>query len=249
MLPCVTVPHDDETEGRFRLPGGLPIRFDDRGLRLDPDFLRTVRETALAYGPAIVAPLLWGMGTLPEKLGWLSDVSARVFGLAAPFYDEWTQLDGYGETLEQALLDLRGTPHRILDVATGTGYVARRLKVKYPEADVTGVDVSPEMVAIAQHEAVAEGVDLEFEVADAANLPFDGGAFDLVCLQNALPFADELMRVTRPGGKALLVYSFGGPWVNLAWSAVERRLKEAGATHVGGKRTRLGYWGVARKRR
>src|SRR2546423_1847887 len=97
-----------------------------------------------------------GLAPAPDRLRWTSQVSSRLFSIVSPLYDEVAKLDGYGEALEQALLDLRGTPSRILDVATGTGFAARRLKRQYPEAEVTGIDVSPEMVAIAQHNAVAE---------------------------------------------------------------------------------------------
>jgi SAM-dependent methyltransferase len=168
--------------------------------------------------------------------------------VVSPLYDEVTSLDGYGEALEQALLDLRGTPERILDVATGTGFAARRLKRQYPDAEVVGVDISPEMVGIATHNAVAEGLDVHFSVGDAARLDFDTASFDLVLSQNAAPFCDEMLRLLRPRGKALLVYSFGGPWVELAWTAVAKRLEKAGASHARGKRAGFGYYGIARKR-
>ena len=43
---------------------------------------------------------------------------------------------------------------------------------------------------------------VRFEQADAAQLPFEDGAFDLVQLANMIPFFDELARVTAPGGHA-----------------------------------------------
>ena len=49
---------------------------------------------------------------------------------------------------------------------------------------------------------------IRFELADAAGLPYDDGAFDLVTLANMIPFFDELARVTAPGGA--LVFSFSG---------------------------------------
>jgi ubiquinone/menaquinone biosynthesis C-methylase UbiE len=166
----------------------------------------------------------------------------------SPLYDELTEVEGYGEALEQALLDLRGVPARILDLGTGTGYAARRLKRQYPNAEVIGVDASPEMVAIARHNAEAEELDIQFEVGDAAKLRFEDAAFDLVLSQNTPPFCDEMLRLLRPRGKALLVYSFGGPWVELAWSPVARRLERSGASHARGKRAGFGFYGIARKR-
>lgn len=231
--------------------GDAPVGLPDEGggLGLDPRLLGAARQALLTYGPAFMAPALWGFASFPERLGWTTGVSARIFALLSAFYDDWTRVDGYGEALEQALMDLRGNPHRILDLATGTGYAALRLKEKYPSADIVGVDVSPEMAGIAEHNAAVTGLDVAFQVADTADLPFDDGSFDLVVQQNAFPFPDEMLRVVRPGGKALVVYSFGGPWVSLAWPAVERRLTRAGAAHVNGKRAGLGFYGVARKRR
>ena len=141
-----------------------------------------------------------------------------------------------------------GPGQRVLDVATGTGYAARRLKRQYPRAEVIGVDASPEMVAIARHNTQAEDLDIQFEVGDAAGLGFEDGSFDLVVAQNAPPFCDEMLRLLRPRGKAVLVYSFGGPWVELAWSPIAKRLERSGASHARGKRAGFGFYGIARKR-
>jgi SAM-dependent methyltransferase len=46
-------------------------------------------------------------------------------------------------------------------------------------------------------------------VADASRLPYGAGAFDLVTLQNMIPFFDELARVTAPGGAVLIAFSAG----------------------------------------
>jgi SAM-dependent methyltransferase len=215
--------------------GGLP----------NPSLLRGL---LLSYVPAALTPALWAFATAPERLTWTTQLSSRIFSAVSPLYDELTELEGYGEALEQALLDLRGVPARVLDLATGTGYAARRLKRQYPNAEVIGVDASPEMVAIARHNAQAEDLDIHFEVGDAAKLGFEDAGFDLVLSQNAPPFCDEMLRLLRPRGKALLVYSFGGPWVELAWSPIAKRLERSGASHARGKRAGFGFYGIARKR-
>src|SRR6266498_3301515 len=99
---------------------------------------QSVRGLLLSWGPACVAPALWAYANVPERLRWTSEISSRIFSVVSPLYDELTALEGYGEALEQALLDLRGTPAKILDLATGTGHAALRLKRQYPEAEVTG---------------------------------------------------------------------------------------------------------------
>src|SRR5437879_10832176 len=112
----------------------------------NPSFLRGL---LLSYAPAALSPALWAFATAPERLTWATRVSSRIFSAVSPLYDELTEVDGYGEALEQALLDLRGVPARILDVATGTGYAARRLKRQYPRAEANGADPWPGMVRVA----------------------------------------------------------------------------------------------------
>jgi malonyl-CoA O-methyltransferase len=97
------------------------------------------------------------------------------------------------------------SPTRVLDVGTGTGVAALALAEWFPSADVKGVDLSPAMLAEAQR----KGGRVRFEVADAARLPFGDASFDLVVLMNAVPFFDELARVTAPGGTVAFSFSRG----------------------------------------
>jgi SAM-dependent methyltransferase len=65
---------------------------------------------------------------------------------------------------------------RILDVATGTGWSARNVARR--GATVTGVDISPELLAAAGDLSQHIRPPIEFRLADAEQLPFDDGAFD-----------------------------------------------------------------------
>jgi SAM-dependent methyltransferase len=96
-------------------------------------------------------------------------------------------------------------PRRILDVGTGTGVAARGLADWFPDAEVTGIDLSPAMIA----EAKRPGGRPRFQVADASRLPFADGSFDLVVLMNAVPFFDEIARVLASGGHAAFSFSRG----------------------------------------
>jgi ubiquinone/menaquinone biosynthesis C-methylase UbiE len=96
-------------------------------------------------------------------------------------------------------------PKRVLDVGTGTGVAALALAEWFPDAEVTGVDLSPAMVA----EAERKGGRVRFLVADASRLPFPDASFDLVVLMNAVPFFDELARILAPGGTAAFSFSRG----------------------------------------
>ena len=103
-------------------------------------------------------------------------------------------------------------PETILDVATGTGDLALEIQRKCPEAKVMGTDFCPEMLA----HATKSGV-METQVADAMDLPFEDGRFDVVTaafgLRNMANWEEglrEMGRVIRPGGH-LLVLDFSQP--------------------------------------
>jgi ubiquinone/menaquinone biosynthesis C-methylase UbiE len=102
-------------------------------------------------------------------------------------------------------LDHVGAPQRILEIGTGTGSGAAVLKARFPDAEVTGVDLSPEMVRIAQTKVAG----VTFEPADASRLPFPDGAFDLVAQNNVPVYFSELARITAPGGRILITSTFG----------------------------------------
>ena len=69
----------------------------------------------------------------------------------------------------------------VLDVGTGPGRVVRLIAAACPEVDVTGIDLSPEMIARATSTAKTTSTrNLRFEVADVAALPFADSSVDLV---------------------------------------------------------------------
>jgi ubiquinone/menaquinone biosynthesis C-methylase UbiE len=101
-------------------------------------------------------------------------------------------------------------PARVLEMAAGTGILTRRLRDLLPENTLlTATDLNPPMLDVARgkfrsHERV------DFQSADAGNLPFPDGAFDvLVCQFGAMFFPDkdrsyrEAHRVLAPGGRYL----------------------------------------------
>ena len=73
---------------------------------------------------------------------------------------------GQADVLERFLDPIVG--RSILDVGTGTGRAARLLRAK--GADVTGVDASEEMLAVARRRAAEEGTAVRFELGDAHKL-------------------------------------------------------------------------------
>ncbi|WP_028850798.1 class I SAM-dependent methyltransferase [Thermocrispum municipale] len=108
------------------------------------------------------------------------------------------------ETLAE-VVDLR-PGSRVLDVATGTGHVALAAARRF--CDVSGIDYVPALVDSAHRRAAAEDLDIDFREADAEDLPFDDATFDYTLSAIGVMFtadhqraANELVRVTRPGGR------------------------------------------------
>ena len=98
-----------------------------------------------------------------------------------------------------------GAPRRILEVGTGTGSGAAIIHARFPDAELTGVDLSEEMIKRAR----AHLPDATFQVADAAALPFPDASFDLVVQLNVPVYFPELARVVAPGGCVLIASTFG----------------------------------------
>ncbi len=98
-----------------------------------------------------------------------------------------------------------GPGMRVLDVAAGTGNAS--IPAAQAGASVTASDLTPEMFDAGRARAEAAGVELEWVEADAENLPFDDGSYDVVMSSIGAMFAphhqevaDELVRVCRKGG-------------------------------------------------
>ena len=113
------------------------------------------------------------------------------------------------------LLDAAGVAagQRVLDVACGTGIVARTAAGRVgPGGTVTGLDLNEAMLAVARRVRP----DLTWRQGDAAALPFESGTFDAVLSQMALMFFPdpagalrEMARVARPGGAVAVLIPAG----------------------------------------
>jgi demethylmenaquinone methyltransferase/2-methoxy-6-polyprenyl-1,4-benzoquinol methylase len=111
-------------------------------------------------------------------------------------------------------------PHKIADLATGTGDLALALQNKLPDAEITGVDFLPEMLELARQKGVQQVV-----LADAMKLPFADGSFDCVTiafglrnLQNCSAALVEMARVLNTNGH-LLVLEFSLPTMRILRAA------------------------------
>ena len=149
----------------------------------DPAVMRTRRPAFPAERPPIV-----------EKYGRL----AAQYDATWPFYIEATTC----ETMRR--LTLR-TTDRLLDVGCGTGVLLQRLAVAYPHSRLVGIDLVPEMLAVARRRLPS---NVELCEGWAERLPFDDRQFDLVVSCNTFHYfrrpraaLAEFRRVLRPGGR------------------------------------------------
>jgi len=109
-----------------------------------------------------------------------------------------------GESLAEAT-DIRAG-ERVLDIAAGNGNVTLAAARRF--ANVTSTDYVPELLEKGRVRALAEGLPVNFRVADAEELPFEGGSFDVALSTFGAMFtpdhtrpAREMLRVVRKGGR------------------------------------------------
>jgi ubiquinone/menaquinone biosynthesis C-methylase UbiE len=115
------------------------------------------------------------------------------------------------QALAGRVAELLPSSGRVLEVAPGPGYLAIEL-ARLGDYQVTGLDISETLLAIARENATREGVEVEFRHGDAAAMPFESGTFDFVvcqaAFQNFSSPADalkEIRRVLKVGGTAVIV--------------------------------------------
>ncbi|MCL4768083.1 MAG: methyltransferase domain-containing protein [Hyphomicrobiaceae bacterium] len=129
-----------------------------------------------------------------QNAAWASGDYARI----------GTTLQIVGESLAEAM-DLSPAA-KVLDVAAGNGNATLAFARRW--CRVTSTDYVESLLARGRARAEAEALDVDYQVADAEQLPFESGAFDAVVstfgvmfTPNQLKAASEMLRVCRPGGR------------------------------------------------
>lgn len=105
------------------------------------------------------------------------------------------------------------TADRVLDIACGTGIVARRMaQIVGQSGAVVGIDINPKMIEVARSIPTPVGATVEYREGDATALDLSDTSFDYVCCQQGLQFfpdraagVAEMKRVLAPEGKVVVV--------------------------------------------
>ena len=171
------------------------------------------------------------MSDLDSPAGWqLEQNASEAYEqyLVPPMFAPWAD-----RLIETIGIDEGDT---VLDVACGTGIVARRAVRRVGnDGAVVGLDINEGMLAVAERAAVGLQPPVEWRQGDATDLPFSADRFDVVCCQQALQFFDdpvavlaEIHRVLAPGGQAAL-----GVWRPLEYHPGYVVLAEALERHIG----------------
>ena len=146
-------------------------------------------------------------GNLSWKAAWEVESAAR-----AVHAKIWSEGDVNGDTMlrqsyHQVLEQLSIAPSRILDLGCGVGMSTFSLQQVYPQARVTGLDLSPYFLSVARYRGRQQNIEWIHAAAESTGLP--DNSFDLIsaCLMfHELPTAaavaiiTEARRLLRSGG-------------------------------------------------
>lgn len=143
---------------------------------------------------------------------------AESFGTSA----EASWGDSWMVALEiEEIVSKLGNPSTALDVGCSNGHATLRIAKHLPDTQFRGVDFSPQMIGFAEKAAAAESMPVDFQVADARSLPFADDSFDSAFTTRTLinlptwteqrTAVEELIRVTKVGGRVVLSEAFWEP--------------------------------------
>jgi ubiquinone/menaquinone biosynthesis C-methylase UbiE len=134
-------------------------------------------------------------------------------GTGAENYERYF-VPAIGEPVSHGLLGAAAlqSGERVLDIGCGTGIIARQAATAVGASGaVTGVDVAPDMIAVASSRPPTRGAAIEWREGDATSLPFADGSFDVVLCQMSLMFVEnraaavqEMHRVLTDSGRVVV---------------------------------------------
>lgn len=110
-----------------------------------------------------------------------------------------------------------GKINSLLEVACGTGQVTRLLRKKLGDAAIIATDLNPGMIEVAK-KIVNVKDNIEWQTADAQELPFEDNSFDAVICQFGLMFVPDKQKAVN---EAFRVLKTGGRFIFTTWDKIE----------------------------
>ncbi|HEX2518031.1 MAG TPA: methyltransferase domain-containing protein [Castellaniella sp.] len=167
---------------------------------------------------------------MSQPSGW------QLSGSASEAYERYI-VQAFMQGWTHALLDVAtlAAGARVLDVACGTGVVARQAATRVgKQGHVVGVDLNAGMLAMARMLAQSSGASIEWKEGNVTALPFPEASFDVVLCQQGLQFFPDkpaalrdMRRVLMPTGHLVL-----SVWRQISHCPWQRAVADALERHV-----------------
>ncbi len=144
-------------------------------------------------------------------------------------------------------------PVRVLDIGTGTGLQLRAIHDRQPEAELFGLDLSAPSIEAAR--IALEGLDVNLKIGTIAEAPFEDDFFEVVTCNASMSYwknpggcFNEIFRILKPGGEALLFEPHQDIDVDAALAQIRENMRDKGALRRWGA-VQLNKFGLQRGNR
>ena len=163
------------------------------------------------------------IGTGSERLVGLSTMDTPH---VAEWYDKGTDFKVWWRVIARRILALGSHDARVLDIACGPGHLLMMLASLEPRLQLTGLDISPNMLSIGRNKIEKKDLEGTMRLVEGScyDMPLEDDSFDLVVntmalhmMDDAPSFFEEMARVLKPGGTGYVYAfrrdpSFAGAW-------------------------------------
>ena len=144
------------------------------------------------------------------KGGYLSAIAPVTYDAVARFAAPPNEM----KQRQLAITAIEDKPQRILDLGCGTGSSTLMLKQAFPEAGVTGLDISPQMLTVAKHKGKQANLTVNWQQGLAEETNFEDAEFDLISVaflfhETPVEISQAILqkchRLLKPGGQIVIL--------------------------------------------